>query len=46
MQKKIENKLAELRSTTGEAWTDVKSGIDSAAQSLSTSLRSAASRFA
>lgn len=46
MQKKIEDKLAELRSSTGDAWTDIKRGVDEAAESLGSSLRAAASRFA
>lgn len=46
MQQKVEDKLAELRSNTDDAWTDIKSGLDEATESLGESLRSAASRFA
>ncbi len=45
MQQKVEDKLAELRSSTDDAWTDIKHGLDEAADSLGSSLRSAVSRF-
>lgn len=45
IQKKIEDSLAELRASTDDAWTDIKRGLDEASRSLSSSLRSAASRF-
>lgn len=46
MRAKVEDKLEELRSSTGDAWTDVKRGLDDAAESLGKSLRAAVSRFA
>lgn len=46
IQEKVENQLKELRSSTDDAWTDIKRGVDAAAESLGSSLRSAASRFA
>ena len=46
MQNKVENQLEKLRSSTDDAWTDIKRGLDEAAESLGSSLRSAASRFA
>jgi len=46
MQAKVENQLEELRDSTDDAWTDIKHGLDDAARSLGSSLRSAAGRFA
>ena len=46
MQQQVEEQLKDLRSSTDDAWTDVKRGLDEAAESLGSSLRSAASRFA
>ena len=45
MQQKVEKRLEELRSSTNDAWADLKSGLDEAVESLGSSLRSAASRF-
>jgi regulator of protease activity HflC (stomatin/prohibitin superfamily) len=38
-------KLSDLKNTSGDAWDDVKSGMDSAWQALDKSLESAAQRF-
>ncbi|MBT8078610.1 MAG: coiled coil domain-containing protein [Gammaproteobacteria bacterium] len=45
MQQKVEDRLDELRSTSDDAWSDIKQGLDAASASLGASLRSAVSRF-
>ncbi|TWI68543.1 hypothetical protein LZ24_02516 [Desulfobotulus alkaliphilus] len=39
------NKLAELKSASGDAWEDLKAGIDSSWDSLGNAVKSAVSRF-
>jgi len=46
IQQKAKARLADLRASTGDAWKDIKRGLDDASDSLGESLRSAASRFA
>lgn len=45
MRKQVEERLEDLRSSSGDAWADVKQGLDEASSSLGSSLRDAASRF-
>jgi vacuolar-type H+-ATPase subunit I/STV1 len=45
MQESVNNKLAELKDASDDAWVDLKAGIDSARDSLGNALKSAASRF-
>ena len=42
----IEDRLTKLRSSAGDAWKDIRGGVEAAASSLTSSLRSAAGRFA
>ena len=42
----IEDRLTKLKSSAGDAWEDIRDGVDAAANSLTSSLRSAAARFA
>jgi uncharacterized coiled-coil DUF342 family protein len=44
-QKAAQEKLEELKAAGGDAWKDLKSGIDLALDSMAESLKSAASRF-
>jgi predicted nucleic acid-binding Zn-ribbon protein len=41
----LEGQLDTLRSTSTEAWEDLKSGIDMALESMNSAVRSAVSRF-
>lgn len=45
MQEKAEKKLDELKESRGEAWEDLKSGIEEAKDALGKALQSAKSRF-
>jgi chromosome segregation ATPase len=45
MQEDASNKLAELKSSSDDAWEDLKAGIDSAVDSLGRTLNAASSRF-
>ena len=45
MRETAVNKLTELKDAGGDAWEDLKAGIDSSWDSLGNALKSAASRF-
>ena len=40
-----DNKLSELRRASGDAWKDMKSGLDEAWESLANSVKTASARF-
>ncbi len=44
-QKVAQEKLDEIKAASGDAWEDLKTGLESSWDSLSASLKSAASRF-
>jgi uncharacterized coiled-coil DUF342 family protein len=44
-QQQSNQKLAELKAASDDAWEDMKAGVDSARDSLGRSLKSAKSRF-
>lgn len=41
----IEGKLSELAETSGEAWEDIKSGMDLAKEAMNAAVKSATTRF-
>ncbi len=45
MQETASQKLTELMNTSGDAWEDLKDGMDSSGDSLGSALKSAASKF-
>ena len=45
LQQSTRDKLDEMRAAGDDAWEDLKAGVDSAKDSMTNALRSAASRF-
>ncbi len=45
MQKAANDKLAELKNSSDDAWEDLKAGVDNAQASLAHAIKSATSRF-